>query len=115
MAVVAPLTVRSGRLWQESRRQQLVIEELSNQLEWLIHLSPAQRASALTNLTVPEYLQKAIPGAKLSAESIRDEHGTRLVLSLAYGAQAMPAPRPVTLVGWLDPLPAETKSQEILP
>ena len=35
MAIVAPLTVRTGRLWQDIRHHQLAVDTLSNELERL--------------------------------------------------------------------------------
>ena len=43
MSVVASLTVHCGRLWQDTRHQQLVMDELSNELERLISLPADQR------------------------------------------------------------------------
>jgi prepilin-type N-terminal cleavage/methylation domain-containing protein len=108
MTVVAPLTVRSGRMWQDTRHQQLAMDELSNQLERLTSLDPRGRAAALTQLAPSEFLTTALPSATIEAETARDEHGTRLVLSLDWnrpGARSRQTPS-VTLVGWLDPLPS---------
>ncbi len=111
MAVVAPLTVRSGRLWQQARRHQLAIDELSNQLELLVALQPQQRKRAIADLAPSQQLLDLLPGSTMSAELVADANGARLVLSLHYGTQLQPKPLPVTLVGWLDPLPRKNTKE----
>jgi hypothetical protein len=109
MAIVAPLTVRTGRLWQDSRRHQLVMDELSNELERLVSLTPKQRERAIAGLTPPNYLQTSLPAATLTAETIRDGDGTRLLLSMNWDRPGKP--KPLTLVGWLDSMPSQNATQ----
>ena len=109
MGIVAPLTVRTGRLWQDSRRQQLVMDELCNELERLTALPAEQRERAIANLTPSDYLQTSLPSATLTAETIRDGDGTRLLLSMNWDRNGKP--KPVTLVGWLDSMPSQSASQ----
>ena len=52
MSFVAPLAVRSGRLWQDSRHYRLALDELSNQLERLTSLDEGERDAALAELSV---------------------------------------------------------------
>jgi hypothetical protein len=103
MSIIASLTVRCGRLWQDTRHQQLVMDELSNQLERLSSLPADQRDRALTQLAPSQHLRSALPSAEITAETIRDDHGVRLVLSLNWDRPGNPLP--VTFVGWIDPLP----------
>ena len=113
MAMVAPLTVRSGRLWQESRHQQLAMDELSNQLERLTALDAEARTAALPQLAPSELVTAALPWATIQAETVRDEHGTRLVLRLNWDGRGNPS-RPsssLTLVGWLDPMPSDASGE----
>lgn len=109
MAIVAPLTVRTGRLWQDSRRHQLVMDELSNELERLTRLPAEQRKRAIADLTPPDYLQTSLPSATFAAETIRDGDGTRLLLSMNWDRPGKP--KPVTLVGWLDSMPSQNAGQ----
>ena len=117
MGIVAPLTVRSGRLWQDSRHRQLAMDELTNQLERLTALPPQQRQRAIADLVPPPHLRAAMPSAVITAETIRDEEGTRLVLRLIRDGDGpkLRSPSPITLVGWLDPLPGDIASEEALP
>jgi hypothetical protein len=103
MSVVASLTVHCGRLWQDTRHQQLVMDELSNELERLISLDSDERDKAIALLAPSEHLQSTLPSAEIIAETVRDTDGVRLVLSLNWDRPGNP--RPVTFVGWLDPLP----------
>ena len=109
MAIVAPLTVRTGRLWQDARRHQLVMDELSNELERLTSLTAEQRERAIANLTPPEYLQASLPSATINAEIIRDGEGMRLLLSMNW--DRLGNPKPVSLVGWLDSMPSQNAGQ----
>lgn len=106
MGIVAPLTVRTGRLWQDSRRYQLVMDELSNELERLASLTAEQRQPAMADLAPPDHLQATLPSATLVAETIRDADGTRLLLSMNWDRPGNP--KPVTLVGWLDSMPGNS-------
>lgn len=106
MSVVAPLAVRSGRLWQDSRHYRLAMEELSNQLERLTALEAVERAAAIVEVAPSPQVSTALPNPVLSVETLTDENGTRLVLRLAWDRLGPSAP--VTLVGWIDPLPPAT-------
>ncbi len=102
MSFVAPLAVRSGRLWQDSRHYRLALDELSNQLERLTSLDKAQRDAALGELSVSPQVRARLPNPVLEVNSIDDSDGARLVLQLQWD-RVGPA-KPVTLVAWIDPL-----------
>ncbi|NOY41098.1 MAG: type II secretion system protein [Planctomycetes bacterium] len=108
MSVVASLTVRSGRLWQDSRHYRLAIDELSNQLERLTSLDETRLAMAIAELSPSQQVRDALPNPVLSAETLADEDGTRLLLHLAWDRLGKSVP--VTLVGWVDPLPSSAAS-----
>ena len=110
MSLVAPLAVRSGRLWQDTRHYHLAVDQLANQLEYLTSLDEPSRAAAMTNLDVSPQLQAVLPRPELSAETVRDEFGTRLVLHLVWDRPGRDSP--VTLVGWIDPMPATGPSAD---
>lgn len=98
MGTLSPLAIRCNRLWQDTRTQQLASEEMANQLERLTALSPDDRQQAMEEITLPTHLQELLPTAALSVESVTDQDGERLVLSL----QMNPRSRPLVLVGWID-------------
>ena len=99
IGLVAPLTVRIGRVWQSTRQYRLAFNELANQMEFLSSLEVAHCEDSLTRLKPSAYVVQFLPGAKLEGEMIRDQDGTRLVLSLNWdrGSQSIP----ISLVGWL--------------
>jgi len=104
MSVVAPLAVRSSRLWQDSRYYRLALEELTNQWEHLASLDEADRPAAIADLTPSTQISAALPNPVLTAETSTDEDGTRVTLSLTWDRLGQNAP--VTLVGWVNPLPS---------
>jgi type II secretory pathway pseudopilin PulG len=108
MAVIAPLTVHSARLLQDTRHQQLVMDELSNELERLTMLAPDERDKAIAELVPSEHVRWMLPSAEITAETVRDEDGVRLVLSLNWDRPGRP--RPITFVGWLDSSPSEANA-----
>ena len=118
LGIVAPLTVRSGRMWQESRQHELVLEELTNEFERLASLSPQQRELEMAELEPSEHLLHSLPSAKLSAKKIHDSNGTRLVMSVDWDRRGHP--KPISLIGWIDPMPSGvdsrgSKSEETAP
>ena len=107
LSFVAPLAVRSGRLWQDSRHHRLALDELSNQLERLTSLDEKERDAALAELSVSPQVSTRLPNPVIEAHTIDDSDGARLVLQLQWD-RVGPA-KPVTLVAWIDPLPKAEK------
>ena len=114
MSIMAPLAVRTSRLWQDSRRQQLALQELAGEIERLTALDSAARAEAMQSLSPSESLVNAAPNAEISAETVGDEEGTRIVLTLNWNELDYPR-APIRLVGWLDPLPPDPLAAEQTP
>ncbi len=106
MSVIGPVAVRTSRLWQDSRHQQLALIELESEIERLTALDPQARTEAMESLTPSPALKLAAPNAEIEAESLRDVDGTRIVLTLNWNESDYPR-APVQLVGWLDPLTQE--------
>ncbi|NOZ40318.1 MAG: hypothetical protein GXP24_08845 [Planctomycetes bacterium] len=105
MSVVGTLTVSSGRLWQDTRHYRLAIDELSNQLDRLTALDDTRLTTAIAELSASPQIRSVLPNPVLTAESLADENGTRVVLQLAW--DRLGKSRPVSLVGWMNPLPNE--------
>jgi hypothetical protein len=110
IGLLAPMSVRIGRVWQSTRQYRLAFNELANQMERLTSLRPTDCEAALLSLTLPTLVAEALPGSKLLGEVIRDQDGTRLELSLNWerGANS----EPVSLIGWFDSTVAEPSSSE---
>ena len=108
---VAPLTVRIGRVWQSTRQYRLAFNELANQMELLTSLGVLGCDVALTNLKPSASAAKSLPEARLVGELVRDQDGTRLILSIDWdrGSQSVP----LSLVGWLDTREGEAPAEPL--
>ncbi len=94
------LTVQSGRLRQQTRQQQLALDELTNQLQRLLTLDEDKRTSSLEKLESSEEIKSSLPPFTLHAEEFDDKQGKWMQLTLTWHP-----PRnspPVSLVGWID-------------
>ena len=103
-SVVTSLAVRNGRLRQDARHYLVALDELSNQLDRLTALDGERLAKALDEVTPSQHARNVLPSPKLSAETIVDADGRRLVLRLLWDRSGKAIP--LTLVGWLAPPPA---------
>jgi hypothetical protein len=101
VAVVTPLAVKGGRLWLDSRHYRLAVDEVSNQLERLTALNATDRSAAIASLEPSPQAQRALPRPVLTAETLADEYGERLVVSLNWARPR--GSKPVSLVGWIPP------------
>lgn len=106
MAVIGPLTVRNARMLQDARHQQIALEELSSEMERLTALQGNARMQAIDDLNPSPWLSRALPNAEIKGETVEDEDGKRLVLTLEWKDPNYPR-APLRLVGWLDPLQQE--------
>ena len=55
-------------------------------------------------LTPSDYARQALPNATLTAEAVTDADGLRLVVRINWDRPG--AAKPLTLIAWIDPLPA---------
>ena len=99
VGVAAPLTVRSGRLWQQTRHQQMALDELTNQMEILIDLPIEQLENQLDKVAVSEAASTLLADAVLTAEIVGHENESELRLSINWNRVG--SPEPLTLTGWL--------------
>ncbi|WP_442505188.1 hypothetical protein SH528x_003965 [Novipirellula sp. SH528] len=99
VGVAAPLTVRSGRLWQQTRHQQMALDELTNQMETLIDLPIEQLENQLHKVEVSEAASTLLADAVLTAVIVRNENESQLRLSINW--KRVGSPEPLTLTGWL--------------
>lgn len=100
LTMIGKLSVASGRVWQQTRHEQVALEELSNQLERLIALPPQQRAEAILQLAPSAFAADKLPGANITARQVEDADAERLELQIDWNR---PVPsRPLILVGWVD-------------
>src|SRR5690606_36358897 len=80
LTMIGKLTVSSGRMWQQTRQEQVALEELSNQLERLLALPLDQRDEAISQLAPSAFAAERLPGAKVTAGTTDDTAGQRLEL-----------------------------------
>ena len=106
IGTAVPLAIAARRVQRDARHYRLAVGELSNQLERLGSLDAEQRDVALGELTPSDEIREVLVGATLRGEILRDDDGTRLVLTLNWQRPAGAVP--LRLVGWLDALPADT-------
>lgn len=99
MSFIGPLAVRSQRLQQDARHYQCALEEASNQLESLTVLEEEQLEAALAELAPSVEAQSVLPNPQLSAETIDDENGLRVVMRIQWDRLG-PA-EPLSLVAWI--------------
>jgi hypothetical protein len=98
MSAISMLMVKTTRLWQDSRHQQMAMEELCRELDRLTALPPDARDSAMEQLHPSPLLKSASPNASITA-SWDDDQKTALVLELDWNDEQPKAP--VQLVGWI--------------
>lgn len=108
ISFIAPLAVRSGRLWQDTNRTRIALDELTNQLETLNRLDEPLRRAALAELAVSPQVASQLPDAELRGELVNDVDGTRVILTLLWD-RIRPA-KPVSLVAWVDSLPPDAEN-----
>lgn len=104
VTVVGSLTVRCGRLWQDTRHYRLAIDELSNHLEHLTTLDEDELEVAIAELAPSPQIRSVLPNPVLAAEAVADENGNRLVLQLTW--DRLGKKTPVKLVGWINAMPS---------
>ena len=100
ISVIAMLAVKTTRLWQDSRHQQIAIEELSWEIDHLTRLNPEARLPAMENLEPSQLVKSISPNASITA-SWCDETKTAIALQLDWNTSQPKAP--VKLIGWMEP------------
>ena len=100
-SAIATLAVKTTRLWQDSRHQQIAIDELSSELDRLSALDSSERLAAMKNLTPSKILQGISPSVTLSA-SWEDDSKSAIQLQLNWNTAQPKAP--VQLTGWINPI-----------
>jgi hypothetical protein len=99
-SAVTPLMVRHAQLLQSQRNYRLALDELSNQLERLTALSPAELPTALTTLRPSPFIVEHLGQAKLTGEFTPTDGGGRVTLKLLW-SEVGGRTQPATMVGWV--------------
>ncbi|MEQ1826485.1 MAG: hypothetical protein ABL921_11095 [Pirellula sp.] len=98
VGIMGAMIPRIGRLWRESRNYQLASHELANRLEYLTGLHPDKLDDEIAALAVSDELKDELMNAELSAETMTEEFGTRIRLSIRWDRG--PDSHPVSMIGW---------------
>ncbi|MEM8665903.1 MAG: hypothetical protein AAGG48_00200 [Planctomycetota bacterium] len=115
MSFIATLSIRTNRLWQDTRLQKLAIDELSNQLEELTSLDRAGAEKAIADLELSEAIRNSMPQASIDGEIVRINDSTQIVLTLWIDGKDGPTTTrhaPLELVGFLSPANRETTDDQ---
>ena len=99
ISVATQLASSCYRVRMDARQYQVAVEELSNQLDRLVHVTPDQLEGVINQLEASETLSEALHEPLLSGELIDDDNGRRVVLSLSWSRPG--GSPPMTMVRWL--------------
>ncbi len=100
LTVLGSMTVATGRMWQQTRQERVASEELSNQLERLMALTPAERSAAISDLRPSAFATQTLVDVTLVAKPVSDAEGERIELAIDWD-RGTPG-QPLSLVGWID-------------
>lgn len=108
-----PLVVAHGRLLKAQRDYRVALDELSNQLESLTALPPAEVVQELSAIATSEFTASRLPGAQLRGQLGEGALGLHVTLELWWDEPNRQA-APVRLTGWLKPQrgPAPAANEE---
>ncbi|MEE2936121.1 MAG: hypothetical protein VYA84_09005 [Planctomycetota bacterium] len=109
MSFVATISIRTDRLWKETRHQKIALDELSNKLEHLttLHLTEAQQA--ISSMEISPDTRALLPHASLKGKIEQLPGSIQIVLTLEIDGESVTRSThhaPLTLVGFLSPSPA---------
>jgi len=90
---------RIGRIWTDTGHYRIALQEVSNQLESLTQLPPAQVQPAIESLAISSQVARSLGDAKLTGELVQDEFGDRVKLELSWREGR--STRPIRMTAWL--------------
>lgn len=122
MVIIAKLSVASGRMWVQTRHERLAMEELSNQLEYLVALDADDLDLATQKISPADHVAKSLANVTILAKPVRDGDGSRIEMTIQWGdkLESLSAEeavlqgrlRRLSLVGWIDPLDVAGPNRE---
>ena len=99
MGVASTLIHRVNRLWSDAGQYQFAIQELSNQMDELVRLSPDHAEKAVGSISPSTACAKVLREPKVSGEIADDTLGKRITLQLSWKDRK--DANPVVLSAWL--------------
>jgi hypothetical protein len=104
MSISGTLVYRTDLVWRDTAKYRVSMNELSNQLEELTQLSPAELDARVNDLKLSKHCRELLPEATLTAVLVQDNLGKRIDLSLSWGAVVLEkrdgVGKVVRLSGW---------------
>ncbi|TWU32984.1 pilus assembly FimT family protein [Novipirellula artificiosorum] len=111
MAVAAPLAVRSGQTWMQTREHQLALDELSNHLEHLVRLPVDELVTEVSKVTASDLVLGRLPEVIVQAE-VLGESRQPCCIQVSIDWHRMGDPEPIRLTGWVETLDESTPTME---
>jgi hypothetical protein len=99
MSFASTLVYRINHLWNDSRSYQFATNELANQLQQLVQLSPEDAAAALKSISPGHACKETLREPKLVGVLAEDTLGTRVTLQLTWKQRGKADP--IMLSAWL--------------
>jgi hypothetical protein len=99
MTFVTTLCFRINMVWQDIGHHRVAVGELSNQLESLQRMTPAEAQEALGTLQPSALCRRTLRDPELDGEMIKDDLGNRIVLKINWTRQN--PGQPIELAAWL--------------
>jgi hypothetical protein len=111
MSISTPLVVRHAQLLKSQRNYRLALDELTNQLERITTLAPAELPTAIEAIAPSAFISQRLPSARLSGKLAEIAGGTRVSLDITW-KELGHRRKPVTLAAWVfdgSPIATATK------
>ncbi|MDG2220025.1 MAG: prepilin-type N-terminal cleavage/methylation domain-containing protein [Rubripirellula sp.] len=108
MSFVATISIRTDRLWRDTRNQKIALDELGNQLEHLTTLDLPGAQQAIESLEISADTRVLLPRASLRGKIEHPPGSTQIVLTLQIDGESATRTThhaPLTLVGFLTTSP----------
>lgn len=101
MSFITTLGFRINLVWKDVNHHRIATGELSNQLEEITKMTPAEAKSAISILRPSSLCARSLPNPQLSGELIEDELGNMVVMRINWNRRN--PGKPVELAGWILP------------
>lgn len=103
MSFIASITLRTNRMWRDTRHQRIGLDELSNQMERLTLLELEELKRVLPDLEPSPMIQNLIPTVSIEGKVDERDDSVQIILTLAMDKEgdAVKQSHPLTLVGFL--------------
>ena len=99
MGLASTLIHRVNHLWSDAQNYQFAVNELSNQLQQLVPLSPDDAKDAIDAIAPSDACKDTLREPKLVGVLAEDELGSRVTLQLTWKDRG--EAKPIMLSAWL--------------